>query len=74
MAEISLLVSEEKIFIKMFLCKTDKPLGGAILDLGVIILRNLKEENPSAIPLKYCTNWLSSFREEDFLRFSYKKN
>ena len=64
---LGLIVSEEKLW------KTDKPRGGAILGPGVIIFRNLKENHPRNIPVKYCRNWPSSFRGEDFLRFSYKK-
>ena len=39
----------------------------------VMILKNLKEDYPGNIPVKYCRNWPSSFREEDFLIFSYEK-
>ena len=49
------------------------PSGEAILGAGVIIFRNLKEDHPRNIPVKYCRNWLSSFRGEDVLRFSYEK-
>ena len=41
----------EKNFLKIFLWKTDKPLGGAIFGPGVIIFRNLKEDHPRNIPV-----------------------
>ena len=44
-----------------------------MLGPGVILFRNLREDHPRNIPVKYCRNWPSSFRGEYFLRFSYEK-
>ena len=68
--------SREEDFLRfshMRICKTDKPRGRAIFGPGVIIFRNMREDQPWNIPVQYCRNWPSSFRGEDFLRFSYEK-
>ena len=50
-------------FLRFSYEKTDKPSGGAILGPGVIIFRNLIEDHPRNIPVKFGRNWPSSLED-----------
>ena len=52
---------------KIILGRTEKTWGGAILGPGVIIFRNLKEDHPRNIPVKFGCNWPGNLWELQIL-------
>ena len=57
------------LFYYISLCKTDKPLGGAINGPWVTILANLVVYLLVILHMKFQHSRTYGFREEDFLRF-----
>ena len=69
MKALGLVVSEEKILICFYHCKSNDPWSGAIFDPRRIIGRIYKEDHYTLLHTKYDSSGPCGFGEEDFLMF-----